>query len=255
MDATLIGQNRSTDVPLVGNLGCSFDLLLEEMKDQGVTLDFSAWRDELRAVEVEAEQKVEAALNSDETPIDPQRMCREVRDWLDELGDPIVIGDGGDIVATAAKILPVKSEGAWMDPGPLGTLGVGMPFGLAAQMANPDRRVVIVYGEGSFGLNGFEFDTAVRFGLPVIGVIGNDGAWGQMMRPQGTIYGWDRLQGTLLNFTRYDKVVEALGGHGEFVERPEDIRPALDRAAASGKPALVNVVIRQDREYKGSTYV
>ena len=78
---------------------------------------------------------------------------------------------------------------------------------------------------------------------------------GQMMRPQGTIYGWDRLQGTLLNFTRYDKVVEALGGHGEFVERPEDIRPALDRAAASGKPALVNVVIRQDREYKGSTYV
>ena len=255
MDATLIGQNRSTDVPLVGNLGCSFDLLLEEMKEQGVSLDFSAWRDELRAVEVEAEQKVEAALNSDETPIDPQRMCREVRDWLDDLGDPIVIGDGGDIVATAAKILPVKSEGAWMDPGPLGTLGVGMPFGLAAQLANPDRRVVIVYGDGSFGLNGFEFDTAVRFGLPVIGVMGNDGAWGQMMRPQGTIYGWDRLQGTLLNFTRYDKVVEALGGHGEFVERPEDIRPALDRAAASGKPALVNVVIRQDREYKGSTYV
>ncbi len=255
MDATLIGQNRSTDVPLVGNLGCSFDLLLEEMKEQGVSLDFSTWRDELRAVEVEAEAKVESALNSDETPIDPQRMCREVRDWLDDLGDPIVIGDGGDIVATAAKILPVKSEGAWMDPGPLGTLGVGMPFGLAAQLSNADRRVVIVYGDGSFGLNGFEFDTAVRFGLPVIGVIGNDGAWGQMMRPQGTIYGWDRLQGTLLNFTRYDKVVEALGGHGEFVERPEDIRPALDRAAASGKPALVNVVIRQDREYKGSTYV
>ena len=255
MDATLIGQNRSTDVPLVGNLGCSFELLLEEMKEQGVSLDFSTWRDELRAVEVEAEAKVESALNSDETPIDPQRMCREVRDWLDDLGDPIVIGDGGDIVATAAKILPVKSEGAWMDPGPLGTLGVGMPFGLAAQLSNADRRVVIVYGDGSFGLNGFEFDTAVRFGLPVIGVIGNDGAWGQMMRPQGTIYGWDRLQGTLLNFTRYDKVVEALGGHGEFVERPEDIRPALDRAAASGKPALVNVVIRQDREYKGSTYV
>ena len=255
MDATLIGQNRTTDVPLVGNLGCSFDLLLEEMKEQGVTLDFSAWRDELRAVEVEAEQKVEAALNSDETPIDPQRMCREIRDWLDDLGDPIVIGDGGDIVATAAKILPVKREGAWMDPGPLGTLGVGMPFGLAAQLANPDRRVVIVYGDGSFGLNGFEFDTAVRFGLPVIGVMGNDGAWGQMMRPQGAIYGWDRLQGTLLNVTRYDKVVEALGGFGEFVERPEDIRPALDRAAASGKPALVNVVIRQDREYKGSTYV
>ncbi len=255
MDATLIGQNRQTDVPLVGNLACSFELLAEEMKNQGVQLDFSSWRDELRAIEVKAEKKVEAALNSDEVPIDPQRMCREVRDWLDTLEEPIVIGDGGDIVATAAKIIPVKREGGWMDPGPLGTLGVGMPFGLAAQLSNPDKRVVIVYGDGSFGLNGFEYDTAVRFGLPVIGVVGNDGAWGQMMRPQGALYGWDRLNGTLLNFTRYDKVVEALGGHGEFVERPEEIRPALERAAASGKPALVNVIIRQDREYKGGIYV
>jgi acetolactate synthase-1/2/3 large subunit len=255
MDATLIGQNRSSDVGLVGNLACSFELLLEEMKNQGVRLDWSAWRDELRGIENAAEKKVEAALNSDEVPIDPQRMCREVRDWLDTLGDTIVIGDGGDIVATAAKILPVKREGAWMDPGPLGTLGVGAPFALAAQLANPGKRVVVVYGDGSFGLNGFEFDTAVRFGLPIIGVLGNDAAWGQMMRPQGSIYGWDRLQGTLLHYTRYEKVVEALGGHGELVERPDELRPALDRAAASGKPALVNVVIRQDREYKGGIYV
>jgi acetolactate synthase-1/2/3 large subunit len=204
---------------------------------------------------VAAEQKVEASLNSDATPIDPQRMCRDVRDWLAGLGETIVIGDGGDIVATAAKILPVPREGSWMDPGPLGTLGVGMPFALAAQLSHPDKRVVIVYGDGSFGLNGFEFDTAVRFGLPIIGVLGNDGAWGQMMRPQGAVYGWDRLQATLLNYTRYDKVVEALGGHGEHVTKPEEIRPALDRAAASGKPALVNVEIRQDRDYKGGIYV
>jgi len=255
MDATLIGQNRPSDVGLVGNLACSFELLLEETKNQGAKLDWSAWRDELRAIEAAAEAKVQAALNSDEVPVDPQRMCREVRDWLETLDDPIVIGDGGDIVATAAKILPVKREGAWMDPGPLGTLGVGAPFAIAAQLANPGKRVVIVYGDGSFGLNGFEFDTAVRFGLPIIGIVGNDGAWGQMMRPQGAVYGWDRLQATLLNVTRYDKVVEALGGHGELVERPEQLRPALERAAASGKPALVNVVIRQDREYKGGIYV
>lgn len=255
MDATLIGMNRSADVGLVGNLACSFELLLEEMKNSGTKLDFSGWLGELRQVEAAAEKKVEAALNSDATPIDPQRMCREVRDWLSTLGDSIVIGDGGDIVATAAKILPVPREGAWMDPGPLGTLGVGMPFALAAQISNPSKRVVIVYGDGSFGLNGFEYDTAVRFGLPIIGVVGNDGAWGQMMRPQGAVYGWDRLVGTLLNYTRYDKVVEALGGHGEHCERPEQIRPALERAAASGKPALVNVVIRQDREYKGGVYV
>jgi acetolactate synthase-1/2/3 large subunit len=182
-------------------------------------------------------------------------VCREVRDWLATLADPIVIGDGGDIVATAAKILPVKGEGSWMDPGPLGTLGVGMPFALAAQITHPKRRVVIVYGDGSFGLNGMEYDTAVRFNLPIIGIIGNDGAWGQMMRPQGAIYGWNRLQGTLLNYTRYDKVVEALGGHGEHVTEPGQIRPALERAAASGKPALVNVIMRQDREYKGGIYV
>jgi acetolactate synthase-1/2/3 large subunit len=253
MDATLIGQNRQSDVGLVGNLACSFELLLEEMKNSGTRLDFSGWRDELRKIETAAEAKVEAALGSDEVPVDPQRMCREVRDWLDTLNDPIVIGDGGDIVATAAKIIPVKREGAWMDPGPLGTLGVGMPFALAAQASNPDKRVVIVYGDGSFGLNGFEYDTAVRFGLPIIGIVGNDGAWGQMMRPQGAIYGM--YDSTLLNHTRYDKVVEALGGHGEFVERPEQIRPALERAAASGKPALVNVIIRQDRDYKGGIYV
>ncbi len=255
MDATLIGQNRQTDVPLVGNLANSFELILEGIKNQGVSFDFSSWRDELREIEEEAESKIQAALNSDESPVDPQRMCREVRDWLDTLGSPIVIGDGGDIVATAAKIIPVKNEGGWMDPGPLGTLGVGMPFALAAQLSHPDKRVVIVYGDGSFGLNGFEYDTAVRHGLPIIGVLGNDAAWGQMMRPQGSLYGWDRLSATLLEPTRYDKVVEALGGHGEFVERPEDLQPALERAADSGKPALVNVVIRQDREFKGGIYV
>jgi acetolactate synthase-1/2/3 large subunit len=255
MEATLIGQNRQTDVPLVGNLACSFDLLVEELKNRGVRLDFSGWRDQLREIEVQAEAEVEEALSSDEAPVDPQRMCRELRDWIETLDDPIVIGDGGDIVATAAKIIPVKREGGWMDPGPLGTLGVGMPFALAAQLANPKRRVVIIYGDGSFGLNGFEYDTAVRFGLPIIGVVGNDGAWGQMMRPQGAFLGPDRLQGTLLHRTRYDRVVEALGGHGEQVERPEQLRPALERAAASGKPALVNVIIRQDREFKGGIYV
>ena len=255
MDATLIGQNRPTDVPLVGNLACSFDLLLEEAKNQGVDLDFTAFRDELREIENAAEQKVQANLNSDEVPIDAQRMCREVRDWLGTLDAPIVIGDGGDIVATAAKILPVRGEGAWMDPGPLGTLGVGMPFGLAAQLSHPEKRVVIVYGDGSFGLNGFEFDTAIRFGLPVIGIVGNDAAWGQMMRPQGAMLGWDRLDGTLLARTRYDKIVEAMGGYGELVESPDEIRPALERAAASGKAACVNIMIKQDRDFKGGIYV
>ena len=170
--------------------------------------------------------------------------------------DMIVIGDGGDIVAQSSKVIKVPKNGAWMDPGPLGTLGVGMPFALAAQIAHPEKRVLIVYGDGSFGLNGFEYDTAVRFNLPIVGVIGLDAAWGQMIRPQSAVYGHDRIVATQLGYTRYDKVVEALGGHGEYVEEPDQIRPALERAFDSGKPAVVNVKIRQDLAgMKGSTYV
>ena len=143
-----------------------------------------------------------------------------------------------------------------MDPGPLGTLGVGAPFALAAQLAHPDKRVVIVYGDGSFGLNGFEFDTAVRFGLPIIGVrrqrrrLGpDDAAAGRHLRlgpPRR------RRCSTTRATTRWWRRSAATASTSS---EPEQIRPALDRAAASGKPALVNVIIRQDREYKGGIYV
>ena len=253
----LIGQNRSADVGIVGNIGASFETILKIMDDEKQTLDFSGWLNELKPREAELEAAVEADLNSDESPVDPLRMCREVRDFLADFDqDCILIGDGGDIVAQASKVLPVPAENGWMDPGPLGTLGVGMPFALAAQASQPDKRVLIIYGDGSFGLNGFEYDTAIRFNLPIVGIVGNDAAWGQMIRPQATIYGSNRLVATKLNYTRYDKIVEAMGGHGEYVERPEDIRPALERAFASGKPALVNVKLRQDVDtgMKGSTY-
>ncbi len=254
LDEVLIGQNRPTDVALAGNLAANFELLTARMAERGLAIDASAWCSELREAEVEAAQAMAPQLNSDESPVDPLRLCREIADFLTD--DMIVIGDGGDIVAQASKVIRIPRHGEWMDPGPLGTLGVGMPFALAAQKAFPDRRVVIIYGDGAFGLNGFEYDTAVRFGLPVVGIMGNDGAWGQMMRPQAMIYGKDRLVATELGYTRYDRVVEALGGHGEFVTEPDQIRPALDRALASGLPALVNVEIRKDiGAMKGSTYV
>ena len=254
LDETLIGQNRSADVGLVGNLGANLTALSEGLADG--ELDFTEWSSELRAKEHAAEEALASQLLSDEVPIDPMRLCKEIADVIATDDEMIVIGDGGDIVAQASKVLKVPERGTWMDPGPLGTLGVGMPFALAAQLANPDKRVLIVYGDGSFGLNGFEFDTAVRFGLPIVGVVGNDAAWGQMMRPQAMIYGSDRLVATELRYTRYDKVVEALGGHGEHVTKPADIGPAIERALASGKPALVNVEMRKDIDgMKGSTYV
>lgn len=251
----LIGTNRSADAAVVGNLAASFDMIMQVMDRNGDSIDHSDWRDQLIAREAELEAAFAAQLDSDEVPIDPLRLCREIRDFVADK-DVILIGDGGDIVAQASKVLPVPEENCWMDPGPLGTLGVGMPFALAAQIAKPDKRVLIIYGDGAFGLNGFEYDTALRFDLPIVGIVGVDGLWGQMARPQAAVYGANRMVATKLNFTRYDKIVEAMGGHGEYCEKPDEIGPALERAFDSGKAALVNVVMRQDigSGMKGSTY-
>lgn len=253
MDNTLIGHNRPTDAALVGNLACSFQSMLQVMDEDSIELDFSAHSAELRAKEDEQEAALAGAASSDKVPITMPRFCQDVASFVARDEDMIVIGDGGDVVAASSKVVPIPKNGYWMDPGPLGTLGVGMPFGLAAQVTFPDRKVLIIYGDGSFGLNGFEYDTAVRHDLPVVGIIGNDAAWGQMMRPQGALYG-SYVAVDLLH-TRYDKVVEGLGGHGELVEKPEDILPALERAFDSGRPALVNVILETDREYKGGGYV
>ena len=253
MDNTLIGQNRSTDVALVGNLACTLDSLTAALAQRATAVDFSDYAATLRAVETEKAAVASENGASDQVPIHADRLCREIADFVDD--DMIVVGDGGDIVAKTAKVLPIPKNGFWMDPGPLGTLGVGMPFALAAQQAHPDKRVLIVFGDGSFGLNGFEFDTAIRFNMPIVGIIGNDAAWGQMMRPQLAFYPEKPPVATQLNYTRYDKIVEAMGGHGEYVTEPDQIRPALERAFASGKAACINVEIERDLAFGGGIYV
>src|SRR5690606_759498 len=152
-------------------------------------------------------------------------------------------GDGGDFVATAAYVLPLSAPQLWMDPGPLGTLGIGPGYAMAAKLARPDSRVVIVYGDGAFGLHALEFEAMVRQGIPVVAVIGNDAAWTQIRRGQVAIYGAERAVATALDHTRYDRVVEALGGRGFWVERTTELGPALDAAFASDVPACVNVKI------------
>ncbi|MCZ6831292.1 MAG: thiamine pyrophosphate-binding protein [Gammaproteobacteria bacterium] len=253
MDNLLIGQNRHTDVALVGNLACTLEEMLKLSSEEGRNIDFSAYSAELRGKEDALAEALAAEQVSAAVPIESSRFCREVAQFVGNDDDMIVIGDGGDIVAASAKVVPIPKNGLWMDPGPLGTLGVGAPFALAAQTTYPDRKVLIIYGDGSFGLNGMEFDTAVRFNLPIVGIVGNDAAWGQMMRPQGAMYG--EHVAVMLNHTRYDKMVEALGGHGERVTQPDQIQPALNRAYASGKPALVNVELKRDTDYKGGGYI
>ncbi len=252
LDQTVIGQNRTAEAGLVGDLRAIFELLLEAVRAEHPTLRFTAWRDRLRETELEIWRQWEPRLRSNAVPIEPLRLCQELAEFVDP--ETIVIGDGGDIVSLAAKVIPVYGPGQWLDPGPFGCLGIGMPFAIAAQLAHPEKKVLVLFGDGSFGFNGFEFDTAVRFRLPIMSVVGNDAAWGQIRRPQRALYGEERAVATQLALTRYERVVEALGGYGEFVERPEEIAPALRRMQACGKPACLNVRIAEQPPSFGEKY-
>ena len=239
IDPTEIGHNRDIDVGIVGDAREVLQQLLAELDKKRMPRR-TAWLEKVRASEAERLRALDPFLNSNAVPIHPLRLLKDVGDFLDR--DAIVVGDGGDIVSFAAQVLKTHYPGHWLDTGKLGCLGVGTGFAMAAKLARPDKQVLIVYGDGSFGLNGMEFDTMVRHNIPVVAVIGNNRAW--MPITEG-----DPGLGRHLGWARYDKVVEALGGHGEFVERPEQIRPALERAFASGLPAAINVMIDQTKGY------
>ena len=243
-----IGANRGAAVGLVGDVGISMSQVAEATGHH----EEGEWLRHIRTEERRALERDAAALNSGAVPIHPMRLCREIRDFIDE--DTTVVGDGGDIVSYGGRVINVYKPGYWLDPGPMGCLGTGTGFAMAAQLARPGKKVLILHGDGAFGLNGMEFESMVRQKLPVVSVIGNDGAWGQIKHPQKAIIG-HTTAAELSPGIRYDKVVEALGGYGELVERPEDIRPAIERAFASGLPACVNVLIDPDKPYGRSTNV
>jgi acetolactate synthase I/II/III large subunit len=239
VDETEIAKNRDVDIPLVGNVDAALTELVNTIEGTLERRPNAAWLESLRGNEARARAADEPYMNSDATPIHPFRMVKEIRDFIDR--DATVIGDGGDIVTFAARVLEIFKPGHWLDPGAFGCLGVGTGYAIAAKLARPQDQVLIVNGDGSFGLNGFEFETMVRHKLPVVSIIGNDGAWGQNKHPQLRRFGHDVAQ-ALSQDVRYDKVVEALGGHGETVTDPNQIRPALERAFAAGVPACINVI-------------
>ena len=196
------------------------------------------WIKTLRETEDEKRAGEEADLNDDRSPLHPMRVYKELDQVLDR--DAIVIGDGGDFVSFAGRVMNTYQPGCWLDPGPFGCLGSGTGYAIAAKTAFPDRQTCLLLGDGAFGFHGMEFDTMLRHNLPVVGVMGNNGIWALEKHPMEFLYGYS-VAAELRPETRYDQVVSALGGHGEFVTKPEELRPALDRAFASGKPALVNV--------------
>ncbi|MCA9950012.1 MAG: hypothetical protein KDE48_10215 [Anaerolineales bacterium] len=234
-DPAELNHNREADVALVANARLVLEALAEGL--QGMR--YAEWLAEVQTFE-DAKRSKQAAWEAlDDVPINHFRFGAELNRFVDE--DVIVIGDGGDIVSAAAKVLDITLPGQWLDPGPLGCLGVGAPFAIAAQHLYPNKKVLVVHGDGSFGLNGFEFDTAVRFNLPIVSLVGNDAGWGQIRAPIKKMMG--RAPATDLTSARYDLVVTALGGYGELVEDPLEILPALKRAFASGKPACINVIL------------
>jgi acetolactate synthase-1/2/3 large subunit len=192
---------------------------------------------------------------TDKSPISPYRVAWELNEFLTD--DTIYIGDGGDVVTISAQAVQPRAPGHWMDPGALGSLGVGTGFALAAKLVNPGKEVLCYYGDGSFGMTAFDMETANRFGAPYLAVIGNNSAMNQIRYGQISKYGEERGGvGNLLGDIPFSKFAEMLGGYGEEVREAGQIAPALQRAreaiAGSGRSAVVNIWV-DPKEYAPGT--
>jgi acetolactate synthase-1/2/3 large subunit len=198
------------------------------------------WRHRLREEERRLEASVADARASDREPIHPLRVYGELARVLER--DAIVVGDGGDFVSWAGRELATSTPGSFLDAGPLGCLGAGPGAALAARLLHPDRQVVLLAGDGAFGFAALDFETFVRHKLPVVVVVGNNAMWALEKHLMRKYFDYD-VVADLSPATRYDKLAEALGGHGELVERPAALGPALQRAFAAGGPALLDVRI------------
>jgi acetolactate synthase-1/2/3 large subunit len=234
---------RPVAAELYGSVGGILEALRSEARDGA---DTGAWVATLRAAEDEKRAAERAELDDDRAPLHPMRLYRELGEVIDR--DAIVIGDGGDFVSYAGRVMDSYHPGSWLDPGPFGCLGCGPGYALAAKIAHPERQVVLLLGDGAFGFSGMEFDTFARHGVNVVGVMGNNGIWALEKHPMEFLYGYS-VAAELRPGTRYDQVVTALGGHGELVERPADVKSALERAFSAGLPALVNVLTDPDVVY------
>jgi acetolactate synthase-1/2/3 large subunit len=252
MDYRTVGKNRDVDLGLVGDVGVILAGVTAAATGRpGARPSRTAWFAELRALEDASYHKRLPRQLSDAMPIHPLRLSHEINEFL--TADSIYIGDGGDVVTFSGGVVQPKSPGHWMDPGPLGTLGVGVPFAMAAKYARPDKEVVVLFGDGAFSLTGWDFETMVRFNLPFVGIVGNNSSMNQIRYGQIQKYGDARGRvGNTLGNVPYDQFAKILGGHGEEVRDPSQIGPALRRARESGLPSLINVWIDPDAYAPGT---
>ena len=256
-DYRTVGKNRDITLGLAGDPGAILEAVHKEVasnKKNG-SEKRKSWLDELRSEEIERTEKLMPMFKSEESPIHPYRLAWEINEFLTE--DTIYIGDGGDIVTISAQAVQPRSPGNWMDPGALGSLGVGTGFAMAAGLANPDKEILCLYGDGSFGMTVFDMETANRFGAPYIAIVGNNSHMNQIRYGQITKYGEERGNiGNKLGDVQFSVFAEMLGGYGAEIHQPQEIQPALQKARESvkstGKSAVINVWVNPD-EYAPGT--
>ena len=256
-DYRTVGKNRDITLGLAGDPGAILESVHKEVasnKKNG-SEKRKSWLDELRSEEIERTEKLMPMFKSEESPIHPYRLAWEINEFLTE--DTIYIGDGGDIVTISAQAVQPRSPGNWMDPGALGSLGVGTGFAMAAGLANPNKEVVCLYGDGSFGMTVFDMETANRFGAPYIAIVGNNSHMNQIRYGQITKYGEERGNiGNKLGDVPFSGFAEMLGGYGAEIREPQEIQPTLQKARESvkstGKSAVINVWVNPD-EYAPGT--
>jgi len=238
IEPTEIDRNRASDVGLMGDML----LTLRQLNNLVKKTDHTSWRNELKDMYSPLIQEELESRNNSSHPIHPARLVEQVRNSVGD--DAIYVIDGGDTSYFGITGLKAKERGAVLGAagGLFGCLGTGIPFGIAAKVARPDKTVVVINGDGAFGLNAMEFDTAVRHKIPFICVVNNDQAWGMIKHGQEICYGENRVIGSELGVVHYEKMVEGLGGYGEFVEKDDEILPAIKRAMESGLPACINVL-------------
>ena len=253
-----VGKNRDISLGLVGDPGAILAAVSQAVSgriDNGARQQRQKWMAELREIEVTKLEKLMPMFTTDQNPIHPYRLAYEINEFLGE--DTIYIGDGGDIVTISAQAVRPRNPGQWMDPGALGSLGVGTGFSMAAKLAHPNKEVVCLYGDGAFGMTAFDMETAQRFGAPYLAVIGNNSAMNQIRYGQLAKYGEERGDvGNKLGDVPFSKFGEMIGGYGEEVTEASQIQPAMQRAreaiAKSGKCAVVNVWV-DPNEYAPGT--
>ena len=256
MDYRTVGKNRDVSLGLTGDPGVILKSVSDAVSgrvDRGRKRR-KAWMEELRIAEDAAYEKLQPMFRSEATPIHPYRVAHELDEFLTE--DTIYTGDGGDVVTISAQAVQPRTPGHWMDPGPLGTLGVGTAFSMAAKLAHPQKEVLCYYGDGAFSMTSWDIETAQRFGLPFISVIGNNSAMNQIRYGQIMKYGAQRGNvGNVLGDVDFEKFADCFGVHGEAVRDPAELAPALRRAreaAQGGSCAIVNVWVDPD-EYAPGT--